>query len=471
MEGLLKKLGQFSIGPIVGALIGFITVPIITYFISPEEYGKSSMFTLAISILQLFVFLGMDQAYTKRYYETVNRSKLLTNAIFPAFILVMAIDLGLFLGKGKVAELLFGSSEEIICVYALIIILPGLAIEKFALMDIRMQQRGVLYSVMSILLKTLTLICIVTLFVQYQKSFRAIVFGTTVAQLLYSGILLFCVRKSFIIRASLLDWLEIKSLLKFGLPIVPVSIIGWALSGMDKVMLRGFCDYSELGMYEVAFKVVNIIGIAQTCFTSFWVPVAHQWNNDNVDKERFVYIGRLISLAMTGIFVLVLLFKNVIFFILADDYGQAVNIVPFLLIYPIMYTVSEVTVMGIYFKEKTLNLLFVSLAASIVNIALNCILIPKAGAIGASIATGVSYTVFFWIRTLISRRIWFKFPVKEYIFITAILFVLSFCNIWIHGIGVYIINCCSIPIIVYYFRNELKDIFHYLKNASKTRSV
>ena len=471
MEGLLKKLGQFSIGPIVGALIGFITVPIITYFISPEEYGKSSMFTLAISILQLFVFLGMDQAYTKRYYETVNRSKLLTNAIFPAFILVMAIDLGLFLGKGKVAELLFGSSEEIICVYALIIILPGLAIEKFALMDIRMQQRGVLYSVMSILLKTLTLICIVTLFVQYQKSFRAIVFGTTVAQLLYSGILLFCVRKSFIIRASLLEWLEIKSLLKFGLPIVPVSIIGWALSGMDKVMLRGFCDYSELGMYEVAFKVVNIIGIAQTCFTSFWVPVAHQWNNDNVDKERFVYIGRLISLAMTGIFVLVLLFKNVIFFILADDYGQAVNIVPFLLIYPIMYTVSEVTVMGIYFKEKTLNLLFVSLAASIVNIALNCILIPKAGAIGASIATGVSYTVFFWIRTLISRRIWFKFPVKEYIFITAILFVLSFCNIWIHGIGVYIINCCSIPIIVYYFRNELKDIFHYLKNASTTRSV
>ena len=112
MEGLLKKLGQFSIGPIVGALIGFITVPIITYFISPEEYGKSSMFTLAISILQLFVFLGMDQAYTKRYYETVNRSKLLTNAIFPAFILVMAIDLGLFLGKGKVAELLFGSSER-----------------------------------------------------------------------------------------------------------------------------------------------------------------------------------------------------------------------------------------------------------------------------------------------------------------------------------------------------------------------
>lgn len=463
MDGLLKKLGQFSIGPIVSALIGFITVPIITYFISPEEYGKSSMFTLAISILQLFVFLGMDQAYTKRYYETINRAKLLTNAIFPAFILVTVIDLCLFFSKGKVAELLFGSTNEIICVYALIMMLPGLAIEKFALMDIRMQQRGVLYSLMSILLKALTLICIVALFIQFQKSFRAIVFGTTAAQLVYSVILLFCVRKSFIIKISLLDWKEIKSLLKFGLPIVPVSIIGWALSGMDKVMLRGFCDYSELGMYEVAFKVVNIIGIVQTCFTSFWVPVAHQWNNDNVEKSRFVEIGRLISLIMLGIFVYVLILKNIIFLILSDDYGQAVTIVPFLLIYPIMYTISEVTVMGIYFKEKTLNLLFVSLAASFVNISLNYILIPKAGAVGASIATGVSYAVFFWIRTLISRKIWFKFPVKEYIFVTVILFILSFCNIWIHGIGIYIINGCSIPIILVYFRNEVRSIFHYLK--------
>lgn len=57
--GLLKKIRTvFYRTNLIGALIGFITVPIITYFISPEEYGKSSMFTLAISILQLFVFLG-----------------------------------------------------------------------------------------------------------------------------------------------------------------------------------------------------------------------------------------------------------------------------------------------------------------------------------------------------------------------------------------------------------------------------
>ena len=112
----------------------------------------------------------------------------------------------------------------------------------------------------------------------------------------------------------------------FGLPIVPTMIIGWALSGMDKVMLRGFCDYSELGMYEVAFKVANIIGIIQACFTSFWVPVAHQWNNENVEKNNFVKAGRIVAFIMTAIFVCVLLVKDVIFMILSDEYSEAVKI-------------------------------------------------------------------------------------------------------------------------------------------------
>ena len=44
MRKILEHLGAFSLGPIVSAFLGFLTVPIITYFITPDEYGKSSMF-------------------------------------------------------------------------------------------------------------------------------------------------------------------------------------------------------------------------------------------------------------------------------------------------------------------------------------------------------------------------------------------------------------------------------------------
>ncbi|MFQ8845929.1 MAG: lipopolysaccharide biosynthesis protein [Clostridia bacterium] len=185
MEGLIKKLGQFSVGPIIGAVLGFITVPVITYFITPDEYGRASMFTLAISILQMFVFLGMDYAYTKRYYESEDKIKLLTNAMLPSIVLVTLIDIVIFIFRKDVSVLLFDTDSEMLCIYALMVILPGLAAEKFALMDIRMQQKGLLYSMMSILLKALTLVCMVLLLVGYERSFRAIVIGTTLAQLIY----------------------------------------------------------------------------------------------------------------------------------------------------------------------------------------------------------------------------------------------------------------------------------------------
>ena len=460
VNSLIKKLGLFSIGPIVGAMIGFITIPIITYFISPDEYGKSSMFSLAITILQLFVFLGMDQAYVKKYYEFDNKVQLLTNAILPSIFLVVILDILLFIFKHDFAYLLFDDRHELVCVYALMAILPALAIEKFGLLIIRMEQKGLVYSILTILLKLMILVFTIILLLKYERTFRAIVLGTVIGQIIFSLIIVLFQRNSFRINFKMISHEKIKSLVKFGLPIVPTTIIGWVLSGMDKVMLRAMCNYSELGMYEVAIKIVMALGIVQTCFTNFWIPVAHQWNNENVSKDNFVKVGKLIAFIMTVVFICILLFKEVIFVILSGEYSAGINIIPFLLIYPVMYTISEVTVMGIYFKEKTANLLIVSIVAAITDVFLNLILIPSYGAVGAAIATGCAYAIFFWCRTIISRKLWFKFPLKDYIFVTIILFMLSSFNILLNGLTIYIINILVLLFTLIYFRNEVCVIFN-----------
>ena len=76
----IRRLIEFSIGPIIGALIGFVTIPITTYFLLPEELGKSAMYTMAYSLSTLFVYLGIDQAFGIEFYETKDRKKLLINS-------------------------------------------------------------------------------------------------------------------------------------------------------------------------------------------------------------------------------------------------------------------------------------------------------------------------------------------------------------------------------------------------------
>jgi O-antigen/teichoic acid export membrane protein len=53
-----RQLFGFSFGPIVSAIIGAVTVPLITWFIAPAELGKASMFTMIQQLISLFYTLA-----------------------------------------------------------------------------------------------------------------------------------------------------------------------------------------------------------------------------------------------------------------------------------------------------------------------------------------------------------------------------------------------------------------------------
>ena len=47
-ENFFSSLLKFAIGPLGGAMIGFITVPVTTWLVDPEQFGLTTMFTLYI---------------------------------------------------------------------------------------------------------------------------------------------------------------------------------------------------------------------------------------------------------------------------------------------------------------------------------------------------------------------------------------------------------------------------------------
>ena len=55
----LKKLFEFSLGPVLGAIFSAVSVPIATHYLLPNEYGKTSMFNLMYTVLLILAYLGM----------------------------------------------------------------------------------------------------------------------------------------------------------------------------------------------------------------------------------------------------------------------------------------------------------------------------------------------------------------------------------------------------------------------------
>lgn len=464
MNYLIKKFGAFSIGPIFGAIIGFITVPLITYFISPEEYGKASMFTLAQGIASMIMYLGMDQAFVREFNTyRGNKNKLFSNAVLIPLILSCALSIVIIIFHKQVSIALFDVPGENKAVLALAVMLPFMVFENFAMLNIRMEENGLRYSGFTILLKLFTLIFTVLLFLLYEKSFRSVIYAIALAEILNGVILLFYTLRSVRIRITLIDREMITRMLKFGIPLVPVTVLVWALSSMDKIMLRSMCTYSELGLYSAASKIVNVLGIVQTCFTLYWTPVAYRWYDEKVSNKRFENVNKAVALLMSVICLIILLLKNVIALILGSEFSDAIEIFPFLLLYPIMYTMSECVAVGIGFTRKTQYNMIVTITSGSVNILLNYLMIPSMGARGAAFATGISYVVFFWMRTLVSRKLWWKFPLKEFVWYTVILMINCAFHTFYNSAIAYFVSATSLLIVILINKNNIREIILGLK--------
>jgi len=449
MKQLLRKLSAFSVGPIVGAILSFITVPLITYFISKAEYGRAGMFTTAQNTVALLIYLGMDQAFVREFHQAKERAdNLLANAMAIPMLCVALVEIVILTNVPWVSRLLFDTPDEHLAVYALALMIPFMIVENFALLKIRMEENGLKYSLFTILLKVWTLVFTVLLLFAWEKSFRSVVYAISIATVLNGSCLYVASLREVRFLRQKLDRPLLRRMLGYGLPLIPAYVIGWMLTSMDRIMLRIMCSYDELGLYTGAFKIVSVLSVVQSCFTLFWTPVAMRWHEENQPKTRFNFVSRLVSAVMVCMCLGILLCKNVVAIILGPNFAQAIYIFPFIMLYPIMYTISETTMVGIVFTRKTKYTILVSALSAVTNIALNYFLIPVWQGRGAAIATGLSYVVFFWARTLISGRLWHhRFPLPLYAAYTALIVINSWLHTFTRGALPYAVSAVSLLLI------------------------
>jgi O-antigen/teichoic acid export membrane protein len=455
----LKRLAGFSIGPIGAAILGFINVPVQTWLIDPNQLGKAAMYTMAFQLTSLFLNLGIDQAYVREYNAEKDKKNLLWNTFLIPFIFSLIIMFVYLYFYEPISILLFDSVEKYI-IQILAFVLPFAIIFRFNTLIIRMKEKAKLFSFVQIFQKLMTLGFTVIILLFFNRNFKGII------QAQFFSMVSIAILTTVI---NLKDWLYkfkidrklIKKVVLFGLPIIPASIMAWVLNSMDKIALRTWADFEAIGLYSAAFKIVGIIIIVQQAFATFWAPTVYRWYENNVAKEKYEIVSNKLNSIMILLFGFIILFKDLIIKILSPEYSEASVIIPFLMFYPIMYTLSETTQMGISFSRKTYYNIIVTGVSGGINILGNYLLVPKYGALGASISTGISYIIFFWLRTIISRFLWVKLNIKRHIISTIMMIFFAFLSIMYNN---FIINFFSFILIVIYTFKDIKSAFYYIKS-------
>lgn len=462
-RNFIKSFFQFSIGQWVAALISFITIPITTWLIIPEEFGKASMFTLAFNLLLNIALLGADQGFVRMFYEKEEKKRrnLLWEALLPSLFIgfVIFIFIGIF--WKSLSFVLFGGSNHFFSILLLgLTILIG-TVQRFATLAVRMKKRGIAFSTLIVIngVTNATFTILYALF--FSRTFYAVIVGLFFSHIITS-ILAIHFEKELWFGKFKIELSSIKSIVRYGIPFVPTFLITWLFQSIDRLALRNYTDFTEIGLYTAAFKVVAVMNLIQIGFTTFWTPTSYEHYENNPESTGiFEKTSLFISAAMFTFGMLVVVFKDAIFLLLESSYRQAAGISSFLILMPIMYTASEVTVVGINFKKKTYWHMLIATISAGANIFSNLMLVPIYGAKGAALSTGISYIIFFGMRTIISKRLYkVNYHLGKFWFSTAIFVVVAFINTFVNSLFLQVFSAViGLILILIVYREQVRYVF------------
>ena len=461
----IKNIGA---GALLSMILSFITAPIITRVVDPSTYGEVAMFGTYASLAVTFLCLGMDQSFLRYYYKEdkdIYRRTLLFKCFLPTLLISMVV-LGAFsilFFNRKVELVLSKFSLIMLDVYILLQV-----VYRFSLLAVRYANQTKKYSFLVVLQKLTYVLAIVFLVQIINKNYYEIMIITTVLSLAICVIFSINFQKNiWNFRKGLLKPFQITSveLLAYGGPFIVASGVDAIFNAIDKLVLKYFGTNADIGVYSVAYGLVSVMNIFQTIVCSIWAPMTFEHYEKNMEDTEFYAKGnKVVTVVMFIIGYTFILLKDLIIVILGEKYRSASTVVPMLVLSPVMYTISETTVSGLYFKKKSGLQVIVSVVACVVNLLGNVLLIPILGEKGAAISTGLSFVIYWAVRTKLSNKVFYiDFSIKKFIlsliFFTAFALYNTFMEFSILIVGMYII--CMLELIIMY----KEDIKYILKTC------
>ena len=410
-NSLVKKFLSFSIGNWVSLLIALISTPFITRILSPEDFGVFSLFTIILNLLLIVSMLGTDQSYGRFFYEVDKelRKSLLFKCLRISFSMLIVLSM-IILIFHKYAGIFLFNSKDFDLVILLILGLLVSIVNRFSLLVVRMEQRGGLYSALQVITKLLDFTILLLIYFSYLNinAYIIPILSMIVSCFLVTVITILVTKENWMfdkVDTRSKKVFKYRDLINYGIPLAVTMIMTWIFQYIDRFFIKELGDYTELGLYAAAFKLVAILNIIQISFTSFWVPLSNQKFHEN-NENRLFFSGMfsIISFVMITMGFILIIFKDLLKIFFGEQYIEAVYIFPMLVLIPIMYTISEISVVGINFYKKPKFHILISLFVCLVSIIGNIILVPYFGAKGAAISTGLSYVFFLVFRTIFGMK-------------------------------------------------------------------
>jgi O-antigen/teichoic acid export membrane protein len=414
----------YGTGYILGKVLNFLLIAVyLTWKFDGEEaqYGLYTDFYFYVALLLVFLTFRMETTYFRFASKGEDRT-----AVFSQAMLILLATSGvwlliLFLRQAEIAEVLeYPGFEKHVIALGLIITLDVMVSVPFA--ALRLEGRPLRYSLLR-LLGILVNITGVVFFLEllpdiYESGTQWASWFRYEDRLYYvflsnliGSLVVFIVFLPQYLRIRL-SWSArlAKQMLRYAWPLVLVGLAG-VINQSSYITFQKYIlpnslieNLSEGGIYAAATRIAILMSLFTIAFNYAAEPFFFKHSGSVSAKEMYAEVARAFTIAGCVLMAFILLYLDVVQFILGESYRSGLYIVPILLLgffflglyynFSVWYKITDRTIIGAW----------IAVSGALITIALNLILIPKMEVVGSAWASLACYTFMTLLCYLIGRK-------------------------------------------------------------------
>ena len=406
--GYAKDIGFVAGAQAATSLLLFIRLPILTKFLGTSLYGTWSLIWLTVVLVTPLAVLGLGMAMVRFLAAEKDNAKIREGFLSVLFTVLAAgvfVSLILILCSDLFASSILGDINKSHLVRLASFMILTQALSAVGIAFFRTFRRMKWYSA-SLLAKAAVELGLMTCFLLLGWELRGLIIA-----ILASGVLSTTITLTIVLRHTgfrFPGFTELKSYLKYGLPLVPTSAMLWIISSSDRYIIGYFMEASDVGIYAAAYMFSTALYLFIRPIAAVLYPtMSKSYDNGQIDKTRTYLkysLKYLMMLSIPATFGLSVLALPLLRIFTTAEFTSGSVVIPFVAVGLLLHNFHAVCANIIFLVKKTYWELRLLVISAVVNIGLNLLLIPYLGILGAAVATLIAYLVLGILTLLVSFR-------------------------------------------------------------------
>ena len=395
MSGYLRRLAttgaSYTAASIASKLIAVALLPLYTRYLTPADYGAAEVFFAGVVAASIMIRFGLIEAVLRFYYKQGEDPDRVVATCFAALFWAGTAGALVLLPLAEpISDALLDEPAPDLARIA-IGGLWVLTLFEYLLTIFRLEERARAYLVTTLANVLATIALTVVLVVGSGEGARGLLIGSYAVGAASVLALIWVHRRRLSLRP---ETALLRRLLRFGTPTMPAELSLYSLNFIDRIILVRFAGLAEAGLYALAVKFAQVVNVVVRGFQLAWPPLAYSIRDDG-EARRFyaltvTWFTAGCAFVVTGMW---LLSRWIVRALAAPEFFGSYEAIGLITTGVTLYALSQVLVVILGRTGRTEFNIPATVAAVAVNVALNLLLVPSMGIVGAGLALVASYLV------------------------------------------------------------------------------